>query len=582
MKKTRIVVDRDVQVPMRDGCMLATDVYRRDDDDPKPTIIMRTPYGRSTGFHVTATVINPLVAADQGFAVVIQEVRGRFNSGGTFAPFVTEGDDGYDTVEWAAQQPWSTGAVGLVGPSADGISALQAAIAAPPHLRAVLTHGTGSNYHDGWAYSGGAFELGFNLFWASKLAINAIARMPAGRDRSRFEAGLEAFSADPRAALETLPVVDALPFADDIAPYWREWLENPEYEPYWEPIDVVAQATRITVPIFHVASWYDIMLKSHLDLQRELQRHPNPLVRDGSRLHIGPWDHEAYLSLRTASAGIKTFGNSVADGVASMTDLTLGWFRHWLADEPRIDALAEPIRYFVTGANEWRTSKEWPPAHRQTPFYLDSDGRANTLKGDGRLISNLPASNQRDGFTYDPGNPVPTCGGRTLNPDYGPGGIQDQTSIETRDDVLVYTGDVLAEALQVEGPVSVTLFATTSAPDTDFTAKLVDVEPSGLCANIAEGITRLRYRHGGPPDFPEPGTVVELTIDLWAVAHTFAAGHCIRLEISSSNFPRFDRNLNVRKSPALATFDEAQVADQTALHGPDHPSCMTLPVVKIR
>ena len=299
--------------------------------------------------------------------------------------------------------------------------------------------------------------------------------MPAGADRSRFEAGLEAFSADSRKALETLPVVDALPFADDIAPYWREWLENPEYKPYWEPIDVVAHATRITVPIFHVASWYDIMLKSHLDLQRELQRHPNPLVRDGSRLHIGPWDHEAYLSLRTASAGLKTFGNSVADGVASMADLTLGWFRHWLADEPayRRSRSSNSLLQPAPASGELRRN-----GHRRTrkiPSYLDSDGSANTLIGNGRLISNLPASDQRDGFTYDPGNPVPTCGGRTLNPDYGPGGIQDQTSIQTRDDVLVYTGNVLTEALQVAGPVSVSLFATTSVPDTDFTAKLVDV-----------------------------------------------------------------------------------------------------------
>jgi len=343
---------------------------------------------------------------------------------------------------------------------------------------------------------------------------------------------------------------------------------------------VVARAAQIKAPLLHIAGWYDNFLRGHLDLNEQLQSHPDEQVRRHHRLIIGPWDHGAYMSVQPSASGVRDFGPGVSGGPALVQNILFQWFDHWLAgkETPLLDA--PRVRYYVTGERAWREAEAWPPAHTSLRYYLHSGGRANSRLGDGVLSPDTPAAEPADSFGYDPADPVPTVGGRLLAPVFGPGGIQDQARVEEREDVLVYTSARLTTPLAIAGPICVTLFAASSARDTDFTAKLVDVEPDGFCANIAEGIIRARYRNStAHPELLQPGQVVEYSIDLWHAAHTFRPGHRLRLEISSSNFPRFDRNPNAEVNPGAATAADLQVAVQQVLHDPEHPSYLSLPVV---
>jgi len=567
-------------LPMRDGVHLSADIYRTDDGDKRPVLVHGTPYSRSNAAAVGGYLFNPLVAAEQGYAVVVYESRGRCGSEGIWRPFGDDGRDAYDAVEWAAAQPWSDGSVGIFGNCADGIPALQAAVAAPPHLKACLLYMTGTNYHNGWTFTGGAFELAFNLHWtAGALAPDGLSRLPL-TPRELEEAGckLGQVLADLPAAARYLPLSEIPAFQNGVAPYWREWLSHPAYDDYWQAVDAVAHAPQIKVPVLHVTGWYDLMLRGHLDLHRALRLRGESRTRSHHRLIIGPWDHEAYLGFRVTHAGQRDFGLSAATGPTLMVATALQWFDRWLVGRESPLLQTAGVRYFLMGTNEWREASTWPPDHTPVQYYLHSAGRANTRTGDGILATEPPSTEPCDSYVYDPFNPVPTAGGRTLL--MLPGGVQNQAQIEEREDVLVYTSPRLVTPLTVAGPVAVTLFACSSAADTDFTAKLVDVEPDGYCANISEGIIRARYREGVDREqMLEPGKVTQFAIDLWDVAHTFRPGHRVRLEISSSNFPRFDRNLNARVHPAVGRAEDAQKAVQQVFHNTHYPSHVSLPVV---
>jgi uncharacterized protein len=575
-----VLVERDVMVPMRDGVKLATDVYRPRDGDPWPVLVERTPYNKSFAWFTAGLIVNPLVAVERGYAVVVQDTRGRHGSQGPFEPFLHEADDGYDTVEWAAGQPWSDGAVGVFGSSYLGVTALQAMLAAPPHLKAGVSYLTGANYHNGWTYSGGAFELSFNLWWTSFLAWDALARARLRpRERDATLAALAEVASDWETAARRLPLAD-IPAFGKVAPYWREWLEHPSYDAFWERIDQTAKAGGLKAPLLQVAGWFDNFARGHFDLHAAMQG-IRGRAKSRSRFVIGPWDHEAYLSVRPTSAGSREFGPTAVGGVTLMSDLALGWFDQWLKGEDSSAAAdAAPVRYYVMGENRWAGALTWPPKHKPTAWHLRSGGAANSRLGDGALSLAEPGPEPADSFLYDPEDPVPSVGGRTLAPIFGPGGIQDQSDVELRDDVLVYTSPMLTAPVSIAGPVTAVLYVSSSALDTDVTAKLVDVEPDGFCANVAEGIMRARYREGFDREvLLTPGEVVELSVDLWHVAHTFLPGHAIRLEVSSSSFPRWDRNLNCATSPGRAGPDELQAAVQQVHHDPAHRSRLMLPVV---
>jgi len=324
-----------------------------------------------------------------------------------------------------------------------------------------------------------------------------------------------------------------------------------------------------------VTSWYDIFLHGGLANFCGLRRHAmTETVRAAQKLLIGPWAHLfPYTSPSSTGTGDIDFGPAA---LIDLHETQLRWFDHWLKgidtgllDEP-------PVKIFVMGENRWRDEREWPLARtRYTPYYLHSRGRANSASGDGTLSHELPRDERADQVVYDPDDPVPTHGGNTLIIAMG---VQDQRPVEARDDVLVYTSTMMSDALEVTGPIAVTLYAASSAPDTDFTAKLVDVRPDGYAQNLADGIVRARYRDSRVAPAPlTPGAVSTFTIDLWATSHVFLPGHRIRVEISSSNFPRFDRNLNTGDDPATGT--RRQTARQTIFHDPRYPSHITLPII---
>ena len=566
-------------VEMRDGIELATDVYRPAAAENCPTLVHRNPYNKSNGSSVGGLIVNPLDAAREGFAVVVQDVRGRFGSEGEWEPFVNEAADGYDTVEWAAEQPWSNGRVGVYGSSYHGVTALQTVVADPPHLEAALAYLTGANYHDGWVYSSGAFELGFAFWWVLYLATDTAGRLDVPAEaQAELGAKLLELSGNAEDAVTERPLAKNPVFDHPAATYAQDWFDHPKYDDYWEAIDVTDGIREVDTPILHATGWYDLLLRGHLDLYDAIAETGGERARAEQRFIVGPWDHEAYATLTPDRAGDRKFGYDAAGGTALMGDLSLRWFGHWLADEGALDDLAS-VRYYQMGENDWKTASEWPPEHTPTRFYFRSGGDANGRSGDGRLTDSKPADEPVDSYVYDPDDPVPSVGGRTLHLNLGDPGVKDRAAVETRDDVLVFTSRTLTEPLAIAGSVSVTLYASSSAPDTDFVATLVDVEPEGRCVAIAEGIIRARYRDGSDDEqWLTPGDVYRFEIDLQAVAHTFGVGHRFRIEVTSSNFPRFDRNPNVAEPIADVAAEDARSATQNVHHTDEHPSHVTLPV----
>ncbi len=574
--ESRAIVELDTWVPMRDGTRLATDIYRPDDGDQHPVLVHRTPYTKAAG----TAVLEPLAAVRAGYVVVMQESRGRNGSEGSFRPFRSEAADGYDTIEWAAEQPWSTGAVGTFGSSGNGASAVQALTAAPPHLRCAAVSFTGFNLYNGWVYANGALELAFLHAWVKRFAGSSLEKLSVDDEtRQRVYTEFAEWSESPTVALRALPLNAAFPA--ELAPFFYEWLAHPSYDDYWAAVDAVALADRITVPVLHLTGWYDGFQVGHLDFQRALQRHPDSTVRDQSRLVIGPWDHHAYLSPNKPSwSGERDFGGQAVSGPSLTAPLLLDWFARWLTDDHRVDT-GPPIRYFVMGENVWRDAAEWPPPTSDIAWFLHRAAPASLSTATGNLQANAPRDDDPpDSYRYDPDDPTPTMGGRHLGIEFAPAGIQDQSILEQRSDVLAYRSPLLLDPIRVAGRVRVRLYAETSAPDTDFCATVIDLEPNGKLINVAEGIIRARYRNGThEPVFLEPGQIVEYDIDCWDVAHTFGVGHRIILHLSSANFPRHDRNLNVVGPIADVPAKDAVIATQTIYHDSERPSCVVLPVV---
>jgi putative CocE/NonD family hydrolase len=362
---------------------------------------------------------------------------------------------------------------------------------------------------------------------------------------------------------------------------YHEWLEHPDYDDYWQAFDVLQDVEALRVPVLSLVGWHDNFLKSHLDLYRAMSERAVEPGRNHHRLLIGPWEHANYVNpFTTSRTGAVQFGPSAACGVAVSGPLLLDWFDRWVKGEPT--GPAGGVRYWQLGRDEWREAPSWPPAHEPRRLYLHSSGSANSRLGDGVLSTEAPGNGEPpDSYVYDPLNPVPTVGGKTLMPTIMLAGIEDQTAVEDRADVLCYRSPVLTEELELGGPVSVELWAVSSAVDTDFTAKLVDVAPDGFAANLADGIVRARYRESTKRRSTplRPGEPVRLDIDLWDLAHTFKPGHRVLLEVSSSNFPRFDRNLNTGHEIGEDGADDARLAAQQILHDAAHPSAVVLPVV---
>lgn len=560
-------VDKNVEATMRDGVVLRADVYRPDVSGRLPVLLQRTPYSKASGSAAARAL------AAHGFVVILQDSRGRYTSDGIARPH-DEAADGHDAVEWAAALPYSNGRVGMFGTSYLATTTLQAASEAPAHLVAIQPSAAYAHRFADLVFQGGAFYLEDGLAWNLDQAADVMrrSRAPVADRDAAIGMTPQQRMLFRQSWLWYLPLkaFDALDLRR-FAPGYFEMLDHPTDDAYWAPSNIAARYSQFNVPALHIVGWYDVFAASTIANFTGLRHAARSAdARNQQRLIVGFWPH-AQPGPRDTQVGEVDFGAAAAVDLAA---LRAQWFRCWLKGDG-CDALGRaPIRLFVMGTNRWRDEYEWPLARaRATPYYLHSGGRANSLGGDGRLSPAAPHAEPPDGFVYDPWDPVPTGPARAYSrlP-------ADQRETESRHDVLVYTSDVLEQPMEVTGPISATLWVASSARDTDFTAKLVDVAPDGTARLLTDGILRTRYRHSSTAlELLEPGVSTEITIRVGVTSNVFLAGHRIRLEVTSSNFPRWDRNPNTG-----APFgEEARLlrAEQTVFHDAARPSRLVLPVV---
>ncbi|MFF3380649.1 CocE/NonD family hydrolase [Streptomyces sp. NPDC002680] len=536
-----VTIEYDVPVPMRDGVVLRADVYRPEGPGPWPVIVSRTPYDKTDNYELQ--FLDPLLAARRGLIAVVQDVRGRFASEGEFVPLVNEAADGADTIEWAAQLPGSSGAVGMWGISYLGNVQWQAAGLDPTALKAIAPSLTFRETDNGLAFRGGAHELGLVRSWALMMGFDVLTRRHAGNDeelKKQVAALAAAFDGIPGPTYQELPTGK-----DPLVARWD--LPNLADQATMAAGDVPAHQENVTVPSLHVAGWYDVFVQATIDNYTAAARRP------GARLVVGPWNHLALTGMQ----GDINFGIEGSGAAIDVLGLTFDWLRTCLTTgEAPDDDL--PVQLYVMGAGEWRSEPEWPLSRAvDTRFHLGPDARLTT---DGQPA---PATLT---FTYDPRNPVPTVGGATVMP-YPPPGSFDQRVAEKRDDVLVFTTDVLAEDIEVTGRITASLTVATDGPTTDWVVRLCDVHPDGRSYNVVDGITRVEA---------VPGEASAVEVDLWSTSMLFKRGHRIRVQVTSSCFPRWDRNLNT--ADGLRT-GEMRVASQTLHVGGDARSFVTLPIV---
>ncbi|MDA1280787.1 MAG: CocE/NonD family hydrolase [Chloroflexi bacterium] len=544
----------DVRVPMRDGVDLSADIYLPQADGPFPVVLMRTPYSNN----VDSVITKARRLANRGYACVVQDVRGRWDSGGEYYAFHQEIDDGFDTQEWVGQQDWCDGNIGMSGASYGGCVQWLSAPLRNKYLKAMVPRVMCTDYYRGLMHPGGAFQLNVMMTWGM---------------RTNGRTGQSIDYHNWTEAFRSLPLTDLAGNTGRDLEFWKDWLAHPEDDEYWNRVNTERRFSEIEVPALIMGGWYDLYATDTFANFKGLRENGGSVAARGSKLIVGPWPHALATSTKTGDIDF---------GVASLLDLEsieLNWFDRWLK---RLDTGPEdaPIRLFVMGANRWREENEWPLARTDwQAWQLHSEGSANTARGDGTLSLDVPGVEASDSFIYDPEMPVQTIGGNNCcSPDIVPWGPYDQRPAEARHDVLCYTSEVLSEDLEVTGPVRLELFAATDGLDTDWTAKLVDVSPSGYAKNLCDGIIRARYRSGfDKAILLEPGNVYEYEISVGVTSNVFKKGHRIRLEVSSSNFPRFDRNLNT--GGQLYTETDMRVARQTIYHSGDYPSQLILPVI---
>lgn len=568
----KVVRQTNVPALMRDGTTLLADVYIPVAEGTFPVLLMRLPYNKEAA--QTYVYGSPAWYASQCYVVAIQDVRGTYASPGDFYPFRNEAADGYDSVEWAAGLPESNGKVGMYGFSYVGATQWLAASQAPPHLAAIAPAMTSSDYYDGWAYQGGAFSLAFDESWpVSDLAPTTARRTGVQSlvdklNRAKFVL---------HSSYSYLPIRSypwLFPDKPEIAGYFYDWVNHPTWDSYWKQWSPRLHYGNVRVPAFNLDGWYDVFLNGAIENFVGMRKHGgSPAARAGQQLVVGPYIHIPW----DRKVGELDFGPEAANRV---DERQLRWFDYWLKGKQNGADTDAPVQVFVMGANKWRSASDWPiPGTQFTTFYLHSYGQANSSGGNGTLSTDRPDFEAADHFQYDPANPVPSRGGHSCCfANLAPLGPYDQSEIEKRADVLAYSTPPLETPVEVTGPITLTLFAETSAADTDWTAKLVDVYPDGRAINLNNGIIRARYRESlEHPELPTPDTLYRYTITIWPTSNLFAVGHRIRLEVSSSNFPEYDRNPNT--GDPFGTSARMVTANQTVFHDRRHPSALILPII---
>jgi putative CocE/NonD family hydrolase len=579
-----VVVEFDVEARMRDGVVLRANLGRPAGEGRWPVILIRTPYGKD-GPLVNFFVDYPSTARE-GFVVILQDCRHRFKSGGDgeFEPWVNEARDGADSIEWAARLPFSTGDVFTMGTSYNGFVQWAAAVEQPPSLRAIAPTQAPGLPRRALHYRGGVFELGMTSNWYVGVSFDTVMRRHRN-DPATMMGALRKLMADaaalPQGGFEYLPLsrFEALA-SNNVGGQFFEILAagGEPTSPTAKALTEAQDFSRVTAPALIVAGWYDYFIQGSVEQYTGMRSAAGSAeARERTRLIVGPWGHGPLFPI----IGERNFGIAAAPSgfvPGGLTGETLRFFMEQLADKP---SNVPPVKIFVMGANTWRDEYEWPLARTQvTPWYLSSNGHANGLTGDG-VIGPEPKASPPDSFSYDPARPVPEHGGNATGI-ISLAGPRDQRVIEAREDVLVYTSQPLEEDLEVTGSAIVELWAVSSAVDTDFVVRLVDVQADGIAYNIAEGV--LRGRHRADPDAPgagpplTPGEPCLFRIELTPTSNLFKRGNRLRLDVTSSCFPRWARNLNIWDQSQAALAD-AEIAHQQILHDALHPSRVLLPVV---
>jgi putative CocE/NonD family hydrolase len=555
-------LEADVAIPMRDGTQLATDLYFPVEGGIYPVLLERTPYGKHQSIMVSIGA--PQFLAQRGYIVAIQDTRGRFASEGIWYPFRDEawGDkpDGYDSVEWLARQPWSSGKVGTFGGSFAGFNQYLMVGELPPHLTALFPRQAACSLRREWVYRGGAFELGFMFMWAARHSREALRNRMVQLDHQSLENALEFLGSWP---------LNAQPLFSDPFQWLHDYLNRQDDEEYWKQWDVSLHHAACDRPMYHMASWYDIFLGGSLRNFCGMRAQAgSDEVRRKHHLIIGPWLHGPWVDQTPGGrlAGEMDFGE---EALWDLKAALLRWFDHWLKSVDNGITQEPAVRYFVMGSNQWKTADDWPPPgiqFRRLYFGQQKSGSARSLN-DGTLHWDQPPESDLPAvYVHDPDNPVPSVGGNTLfslaakqlgeEPDWddfnAQAGSQDQRAIEPRS--LSFTTEPLAGDLEVTGPIEAKLYVSSSAVDTDVVVRLCDVYPDGRSMLICDGIQRARYRDSDyQPSLLEPGKVYAITVDLWATSNLFRARHRIRVVVNSSCFPRFDVNPGTGESGAKAT-----------------------------
>ena len=557
--------EKNVPTPLRDGTILSADVYRPRGGGPFPTLVSRTPYDKSKP--ETIPMFERL--AEAGYAVVVQDIRGRWASDGDFHPLFSadwkDAEDGYDTVEWAAAQPWSNGRVGTFGYSYPSWTQWALASTKPPHLVTMFTGGITPRSTD-WMM-GGVLRPGRSLPWTlGSIATDTQRFLPEPQGPTTVE---EYRYLDDHVNRQKwlwfLPWKELpLEAIGGLRERFHDWLANLHVDRwrFEETYD------KIDLPISHRTGWYDRVVGTVELFKGMRERGATEEARRNQRLIIGPWTHTGDLVRKT---GDVDFG---PEAEVDYFSLIIPWFDYWLKGQKNGVMDTAPVRLFVMGANRWRDEEEWPLGRAQpTDFFLRSNGRANTPRGDGFLSLETSRDEPPDRYTYDPRDPV-----MTLYSDLGMDEPHDMRVLNHRRDVLVYQTEPLERPIEVTGYPVLNLYASSSAPDTDFIVKLADVHPDGFAQNLCYGIVRARYRNGfDRPELMTPGYVYRFNIELLPTSNLFRAGHRIRIDVSSSDFPNFDRNHNAGRDDWADP--ELNAADQTVFHGGPYPSHITLPVV---